>query len=351
MPRPLLSLTLVALALCSSELHAQELPVAFEDRIVALVNGEAITRSVILQRARLLRNYRVLSRSKDPRAAAERAKVEQQKLAELAEEFLVLQAGRRLDVSFDDRDQQDLDATLARKAEPYDGLKGLEERLGSIGVSMKVYQRQLRANIMTGKIYFAAITRNLFIAPGEIRVFFEDNPELFVRPAKTRLRRIRLSLDPEDLTDAGTVWAKRRKQRWGDESCRRLGLELRQRLLSGEDAGELARRYSMRASDRETGGLQEFTSQTDEVAPVEGVRGLAEIADPLDEGQVSELAPAYRTGYQLVLLELRRRRSRVEFARAQEKIVGRLKEFEWQVLVREWMQGLKRDAKIELFRF
>lgn len=320
------------------------------DRLVALINGETITYSQLLQRSRLsTHHFRKLEETKDPRARVRMVQFMQQKLQDLVREKLLFQEARRRKVSLDKTDEKEVELKLKDLAEPYNGLPGLEKKLREKGITIKVLRDEIRSSILTGKVYYSAITRNIFISPRRIRDYYKENRTSFIRTAKTQLRRIRITTEPDDLTEAGEEWLKRSKKQWSPETCKQLANELRTQILNGADPGQLAAKYTMRISEQENGGLFEFKDPINGIARVEGLTGVDEVANTMKEGEVSKLLKTRRGGYDLIVLVLRRERVILPFSAVQDKIVRRLKEQEWQLQIKEFILKLRRAAKIKLF--
>jgi hypothetical protein len=323
---------------------AQEKDV-FEDFIVAVINKEPITLRYLLQRARLQRKFSKLEKERSPQAQQMLA----EKLKSLIIEKLIMQRGKELKVSLDKTDQKEVLRRIKEKAEPFNGLTGLKNALAERGVSDRALEDEIKSNIIIGRVYYIAISKNLFVSPRQIREFYTENPKDFVRPAKTKIRRIRLSLDPEDLTDDGTEWLKQEKTVWSPEACRKLGEYIRLRILNRGDVGQLAGKYTMRYSEQRKNGLLEFSSLDEKFAKVEGVKGLAEISDKLQEGEVSELIETRSKGLDLVYLELRRPLSAEGFQSAQEDIVRTIKRVEFDLKIQVWLATLRSKATIRQF--
>lgn len=318
----------------------------FADFIVAVVNKEPITLNYLLQRARLQRKFYLAERKRDPAMQQLLA----QKLQSLITEKLIIQEGKRLKVANEKGDDKEVDRQIKDKAEPFNGLTGYKNMLEERGVSYRALRDEIRSNIIIGRVYFNAITKNIFVSPRQLREYYEENPGEFSRAAKTKLRRIRLSLDEEDLTEEGKKWLKNEKiKRWDAAACQKLGEYIRLRILNRADVGQLAGKYTMRLSEQEKNGLLEFTSKTEKYAKVSGVKGLAEISKPLREGEVSELIRKRTGDLDLVYLEMRRPLSKIGFQAAQENIAREIKRIEFEVKIQVWLATLEQKATIRKF--
>ena len=324
-----------------------------EDRIVAIVNDAAITRFMVVQRARLNGRYRdALQGRGSPQMPAQQVimQIEQQTLASLAEELLIEQYAVKQKIGLDKQDEKDLEKSLELRAEPFGGMTGFENQLAKIGVELETVRAQERANILQGKVFFEEITRRLFVTPKQLRAFYSDKETVYLRDARTQVRRITLTLDPDNTTPAIDKWLKENKLSWGPKACRKLGETLIAWIGEGREVGRLAREYSMRFTEREKDGLWVFESRTETYAKIEGVRGLAEACKGLKEGGVSGLVERKRGGYTINYLEMRRPRRKESFSTAQYDAVNRIKNDEWSRQVRDWITRLKKKATIVFFQ-
>lgn len=334
---------------CTQTAHAQEKPAddtVFADFIVAVVNKEPITLNYLLQRARLQRKFSIAERNRDPNMQ----RLLGEKLNSLIIEKLIMQEGKRLKVAKDKGDDKEVERQVKDKAEPFNGLTGLKNMLSERGVSYRALEDEIRSNIVIGRVYFNAITKNIFVSPRQLREYYAENPGEFSRAAKTKIRRIRLSLDEEDLTDEGKKWLKNEKiKEWDPAACQKLGNYIRLRILNRADVGQLAGKYTMRLSEQEKNGLLEFTSKTEKYAKVSGVKGLAEISNPLREGEVSELIKKRSGDLDIVYLEMRRPLSKIGFQAAQENIAREIKRIEFDLKIQVWLGTLRQKATIRQF--
>jgi hypothetical protein len=317
----------------------------FQDFIVAVINKEPITLRYVLQRARLQRRFIKAERERNPSLQ----QLLGEKLNSLIIEKLILQQGKTLKISLGKADEKEVLRRVKEKAEPFNGLTGLKNMLADRGVSYRALVDEIRANIIIGRVYFSAVSKKIFVSPRHIREYYAENQKAFIRQAKTKVRRIRLSLDAEDLTEAGQKWLKENKMTWSPDACRKLGQYIRLRILNRADVSQLAGKFTMSLSEQEKNGLMVFDGKGKKYAEVKGVKGLADITRTLKEGQVSKLIEKRSGDLDLVYLELRRPKSKEAFRSAQDAIVREIKRVEFDLKIQVWLATLKSKATIRQF--
>lgn len=323
-------------------------PSPMEDEIVAVVATRPITQREVIARARLQFSYRQLEATNDPRAEAERAQLLQIALRDIMEEELVRLEAKNRKIELGREDKRELEDFLERRAKLYGGLSSLEATLRERGTSLEALRDAENARLLMGKLYFEIITKELFLGPRDLRDAFESHPELYTRKAKTQVRRIRLTYRPDEAPDEIPSeirdWLKLHKLEWSAAACRQLADEIRRRIREGEDAGRLARKYTMRESERESNGLLEFESDKEQWASTEDIPSIDALVRGLREGDCSEVGLTEGRGgtqnLDLVILETRRKRDLEDFERAQEKIRRLLRSAGFQRSVQEFRARL-----------
>lgn len=333
-------------------------PPVIEDRILATVNNDPISRRTVIQRARLMNSYRQAEFNPQLEGAARaRAQIEAKEMGELIEERLIIQEAARKDIKITKDDEEEIQAILERMAEPYGGIDGYKKTLEKIGSSFKVVEDKQRASLLIGKVYSTNVSAKIFIHPKDVREYYDQKKDEFMIEARTEVRRLRLTLDPEELTPPIKKWLVKQKRSWNADTCKILGAQLREDLSAGKASpSQLVKDFSMRFTDRDAAGLTIYTEDEDEdgYAEIKGIVGLAEICAELKEGETSQLREFRTTkgqlrGYQVVKLELRRKRAPIPFQRAQARITQIIRRKQFQVMANNWTRDLRARSDIRFF--
>lgn len=128
--------------------------------------------------------------------------------------------------------EQDIDQYIAQiKERSRISDEELKAALSREGVSMEKYRASIRAEIEKSEIINRQVRKRVNITPEDIERYYRLNPKKFTTEERVRLRHILLSVAP------GTPPEKEK------ELFQKAG-EIRERALSGEDFGKLARAYS-----------------------------------------------------------------------------------------------------------
>lgn len=292
------------------------------DRIVAVVNDEII----------LLSELAVFSAPFEERAAAEatdpvgralaRREVRQKVLDEMVGDRLVASEAQMLGLTVNERE---VDTEIARiKRENNIDDVALKKQLAAQGMDEKMLRDQLRRLRMRQKVTEVRVQPRVAVSDGEVRRYYDDN---FKNDDKVRVRMLSKKI-PQAASNAevAKITVKLRA--------------LRERVLAGEDFGELAKTET-EGSNPGGGGDIGWFARGDVAEEIE------EAGFALEKGQTSE---PFIFGGAIHLLQSTDREARPPkpYAEVQERIrnvlLGRAGEKEYQ----RWVNELRQKAFIEL---
>jgi hypothetical protein len=223
-------------------------------------------------------------------------------------------------------------------------VEGLRRALEAIGVPHDYYVARKRANMLIGELLLKNVSREIFVAPEQIRRYFREHPEKFPRPGRTVLRHLLIYADasPQTAIRVPTAVSALAREGWGMERARALAQEVRGRALEpGADFAALAREWTM-GDHAESGGLYVFGETVDLLDPV------GEIAQRMKPGEISEPI-ASRVGYHIVQIVERRPAGVLPFEDVQREIEARLKSEAWQERLRAWIKRLREDSEVSVY--
>ena len=292
------------------------------DRIVAVVNDEII----------LLSELAVFSGPFEERAAQEapdpvgralaRREVRQKILDEMVGDRLVSSEAQMLGLSVAERE---VDAEIARiKRENNLDDEKLRKQLAQQGMDEKMLREQLRRLRLRQKVTEVRVQPRVAVSDGEVRRYYDDN---FKNDDKVRVRMISKKIPQAASTaEVAKLQVKLRT--------------LREKVLAGEDFGELAKTETEGSNPGGGGDIGWF------------VRGdvaqeIEETAFALEKGQTSE---PFAFGGAVHILQVTDREALPPkpYAEVEDRIrnvlLGRAGEKEYQ----RWVNELRQKAFIEI---
>lgn len=277
-------------AASTSQTMAQTTP-RLIDRVVAIVNREAITASELQRRERqFVQNLR--RQGVDiPEPATLRAQV----LDRLIEEQAMLQLARESGIRVDD---VTLDRSIARIAEQNGmSVTGLRNQLEREGVGFAAFRQDIREEIILSRLRERDVENRLQVSESEVDTFIASQGQSIQRIDELRVSQILIRLaEGASKEDTDAAMARVR--------------QVQEALRSGKPFAELAREVSD-APDREEGGSLGWRSRD---------RLPALFLDAVSTLRPGQLAAPVRSpnGFHILILEDRR-----STLRAQEVTVHR----------------------------
>lgn len=341
MRRPLLRaglLAVLALVLAACRAPAQE---EYADGIVAVVEGEPVTRHELELQCRLEPQWHQLPRGpSEARDALRRAQLDR-----LVELRILLAIAKEQKLALTPQDEARVQSTIERIAEQYRGINGLRQLIeGEMGVPWEAFVAMQRELALRHKLLMSSVSRDIFPTPDEIRRYYEAHRSEFVRAGETRLRRIVVFKDPDDGMRLSAPLRALVQQ--GGFDAATLMADLRARIARGELAFEDAQRQW---SQDQTYDKEEVYPSNVPLRELLRPEALADQVARLQPGEASGVIDAGRQGLVLVLLLDRQAEGRVPLADVQERIELTIKEDEWRRRQNDWIATRRADAHVELF--
>jgi peptidyl-prolyl cis-trans isomerase C len=231
------------------------------------------------------------------------------------------------------RFEKAIEETLARFASP----EAFEQQLRFAGMTMDQFKEKTLEQLTWQTVIDRSLKPKLKVTEEDIQKFYKENPSRFERPEMVKLNQVLLStLDtvqkpPRPLSEE----AKAEKLA--------LAKKIKERADKGEDMAGLAREFSDDNGSKENGGEFTFPRGTGRI-PAE----FEAAAFTLEPGKVSDVVQT-GLGYHIIKVAQRIPAELVPLERVRDELKKNLEAQEIQKLIPEFVEGLKKENKVEVF--
>jgi peptidyl-prolyl cis-trans isomerase C len=275
------------------------------DPVFLTINGHSITIG------EFRKDFAGMLPSHRPLSAEERKDLERSYIVQIIDRRLALEEAERLGIALS---PEAIDSALAEHRRDYpEG--GFEEMLQGRGTSLAQWRRGLSEGLLIERVARLQAYGKVSVAEEEIAAYYQENREKFHRPAQVRARQIVVGSQKE-------------------------GEDVLKALHSGESFAEVARRDSL-SPDAEQGGDLGFFARGEMPPEFEAV------VFALPIGELSKLERS-EYGYHIFLVEERRAALRFSLEDARDEIRDALRSEKEEMAYRQWIQGLRARASIEV---
>lgn len=195
--------------------HQPDHPARAGTRVVARVNGVALTEARLNAALGALIPFESFHRNVSP---AKLAELRRQALDTIVEQELEYQEGVRLHVAVTDAAvQKEVDATQRRFATP----AAFDAALARSDATMSDLRRELRRKMVADGALHRAVTANCQATRSDAEGFFRANPDRFVVPEQLHLYSVTVAVEP---SASSSEWS----------NARRRAEQIRDRIEAGE---------------------------------------------------------------------------------------------------------------------
>lgn len=254
---------------------------------------------------------------------AQREKLRKEVLDRLVEEALLKQRIKELGLKVGD---EELEAAVQDVQKQNKLTRSqLEEAVSSQGMAFDEYRENLRQQILRFKLVGREVQSKVEVTSDEIREYFRQNIDRYREEPSVRLNRLTFPLPEKATAEQQSAVLKR-----ADEALGRLRKGEPFEAVLGAVAGQ----------GGEGGDMGSF--EAGELTP-----SFAEAVRDLKVGEVSEPIPTPRGVHLLQVVELNPGRVR-HFDSVKEEIARVLKERKTEARLKEWSEGLKKKAYIDV---
>ncbi len=289
------------------------------DRVVAVVNNDAITLSELLETV-----AHTLFESQRPVPEEGEQALKERVLQRLVQQRLELQAAERERVVVEEEEITEQVAEVMKRV----GVKSQDELEGVLkaqGLTIDGLRKRLREQIMVQKVIRRKVALRISVTEEEIERYFLENREKLETGLRFHARHILIA-----PSSGGTDW----------EAARLKAEEVWDMVRTGRDFAELARQYSQDPSAQEGGDLGEMR------------RGEL---DPEIEAEILRLRPGEasgpfrsRLGYHIFKLEWKESLTGQALAQTKQQIRDILFRQKFQARLEAWLEEITRRAIIEI---
>jgi peptidyl-prolyl cis-trans isomerase C len=290
---------------------------------VAVVDGTVISRAEYdKELTRFERQMTMSGRSPNP---AEMTEMKQRVLEGLVDRELLKQDSKKKGITVSDADVNQQVTALRQK---FPNEKDFSDTLTRMNLTEDGLKSQLRQDLIIKKLIDQQVASKVTISPEEMKEFYNSHSELFKAPVMVRASHILIKVEP-NASDADKAKARERM------------VAIQQRIKKGEDFATVAKESSECPSAANGGDLDYF-QQGQMVKPFE------EVAFSLKPGTVSEIVET-QFGYHLIMVTDKKDASTVAFDDVKAKLEDYMKQQKINEQLGQYVQQLKKDAKIQTF--
>jgi peptidyl-prolyl cis-trans isomerase SurA len=295
------------------------------DRVVAVVNDEAITEGELDAFLRPI--YEQLRQEFTGRQLMEELNDVRRKLiSQLIEDRLVYQQAKTLGIEVSDSEIQD---EMARFKKQFADENAMEETLRKEGLNMNEVKDRFKKQVMVRKLHDREVRSRVLVSPGEAEKYYTEHTDEFAASDEVRVRSMTIKKS-DDAREKGLT----------DEAAKKKVEQLRERIIKGEDFGDLASKNSEDYQAAKA-GLSEW------IRPGSMIPVIDEVIFSLSPGDVSKVIET-PMGYHFFRIEERKKTEQRNFEEVRNEIMDKLYLMKSKTRFHEWMQDLKRNAYISV---
>jgi peptidyl-prolyl cis-trans isomerase C len=292
--------------------------------VLAKVNGVAITQGERDQTAQeMLSRGRMSQQQSSPDMLP---KIEAAALQQLINVELLYQKGQKLKVK--DLDKK-VDDKLAQMRAQFPSPADFEKALASANLTEKQFKSFTRKNIVIDNLLQKEVLGKISVSEADAKKFYDENQDKFKAPEQTRASHVLITVDQK-----ATPEEKKKAKEKADA--------IRKRVAGGEDFAAVAKSESKCPSAAKGGDLGYFGKG-------QMVPAFEEAAASLKPGQISDVVET-QFGYHIIKVTDRKQSETVKFNDVKGKIEDYLKNQEAQKPMADYVETLRKEAKIEMVK-
>jgi peptidyl-prolyl cis-trans isomerase C len=304
--------------LCLPALAAENKPAGEK---AAMVNGVVITRAHYDKELKV--HLERVSRQGRQISDDQLAELKKGVLDGLIEREVLYQESQKAGIKVDN---QKVDDQLAGIKKRFPNEAEFQKALTNMDLTEAEVRTQIQRGLAIRGLIDKEVADKIVVTEAETKAYYTGNPQFFQQPEQIKASHILIKVEP---TADDSAKAAARKKIEG----------VRKQLSAGDDFAELAKEYSEGPSGPKGGDLGYF-SRGQMVKPFE------EAAFSMQVDQVSNVVET-RFGYHLIKVYDKRPEKTLAYADVKDKISQRLKQEKIQKGAQEYVETLKKDAKIE----
>ena len=223
---------------------------------------------------------------------------------------------------------QTIDDQLAAIKKRFPNETEYKNALSKMNLSEDEVKAQIKRGLSIKELIDQQVTSKVVITDEESKAYYDKNPQRFKQPEQIKASHILIKVD------AKADEAKKAEARQKIE-------EVQQKLKDGGDFAALAKEYSEGPSSAKGGDLGYFRHG-------QMVKPFEEAALALKPNEVSDVVET-RFGYHLIKVYDNKPEQTLAYADVKDKIIQRLKQEKIEKEAVQYVDKLKKDAKLEKF--
>ncbi len=290
-----------------------------EDKI-AVVNGAVITRSEF-DRAVSFARQRALQMGKP----LDDAQLKERMLKQLVGSALLYQESKKEGIKVD---QKAVDERLEQWKKRFPNKEEYKKALSNLNLSLPQMKEDIKRGMTIEKLIVKIFVDKTTIPEKEIKAYYDSNSNLFKQPEQVRASHILIKVEPKA------------KESEKEDALKKIK-EVQEKQKKGDDFAKLAKDYSQGPSNVKGGDLGYF--KRGQMVPA-----FEEVAFKLKPGEVSDIVNT-RFGYHLIKVVDKKPESTVPYEEIEERIGQYLKQEKVQKEVKQLVEKLRKEAKVETF--
>jgi parvulin-like peptidyl-prolyl isomerase len=300
-------------------------PVLAGSEVVATVNGKTLTAFELNEEFQDLL----------PMAGTFHGGVSKEKMAELREKALNRLIEKELQHQFAlekgiSVPKKDIDSEMAAMEKRFGSAAKFKDALKKSGIKKEELKEFIRKRLLSARAKEQEVTSKARLSDVEIKDYYEKNMGSFKRPVEFRASHILIGVDP----------ASTKEER---EKRLKLAKDILARVKKGESFEDLAMRHSTDQGSAPIGGdLGTFHKGMAEEAFEKAVLSLK-------VGEVSDIVETLY-GYHIIKLTGMKPEAQLSLDEVRDDIKKKLEKKRGDELYKNWIEGLRAKAKIEIIK-
>ncbi len=291
------------------------------DKIVAVVNGEAITQRELAQH--LFPLYEEYQKEYTGRNLEDKMlEAEDMVLDQLIQDKLILSEAKKSGIKAEDSEVDDKISSIVKSRFDSDEDK-FREMLAIQDVSLSEMRESIRNEIIKSKVVREKVGWKIVITPSEVRQYYDQHIEEFVEHEKIKVFNILL-----------------RKKEGRGEALTELVKKVKELLDSGEDFEDVAGKYSEGPNAKEGGSLG-FVKRG------EMIKEIDHAIFALSPGEISDVIET-PIGYHIFKVTETLPASSRDFDSVKEEIQNMIYQKKISKNLEKWLKEIRENAYISI---
>jgi peptidyl-prolyl cis-trans isomerase C len=222
-----------------------------------------------------------------------------------------------------------VDDKLAQMRAQFPSPADFEKALTCANLTEKQFKTFTRKNIVIDNLLQKEVLGKISVSEADAKKFYDENQDKFKAPEQTRASHVLITVDQK-----ATPEEKKKAKEKADA--------IRKRVAGGEDFAAVAKAESKCPSAAKGGDLGYFGKG-------QMVPAFEEAAASLKPGQISDVVDT-QFGYHIIKVTDRKQSETVKFNDVKGKIEDYLKNQEAQKPMADYVETLRKEAKIEMVK-